>query len=137
MKIEEGTVVELNGDIAQVRVGKHSDCQNCGACPGSDAAIISLRNSIGAKQGQRVTFEVRETNTLRGAFMVFVLPLIFIFIGVFAGKIVGGLLGVSALTGQIIGGVLFLLIAIILIRLFDNSVRKKEKSMPEILKITK
>ncbi|MHC1684600.1 MAG: SoxR reducing system RseC family protein [Clostridiaceae bacterium] len=35
-------------------MGRHSDCKNCGACPGDNSVIIDVDNKIGAKIGQMV-----------------------------------------------------------------------------------
>lgn len=137
MKTEVGVVIEINGNLSEVRMGKHSDCKDCGACPGSDSAIITADNRIGAKPGQRVSVELQESNALKGAFVIFVLPLIIVFIGVIAGKELGGLLGVNELISECIGGAAFFVIVIVLIRLFDNFVAKKENSIPVILEIAK
>jgi len=137
MKTEEGVVIEVNGNLSEVRMGKHSDCKDCGACPGSDSAIITADNRIGAKPGQRVSVELQESNALIGAFVIFVLPLVFVFIGVIAGKELGGFLGINELISECIGGVAFFVAAIVLVRLFDNFVAKKGKSIPVILRISK
>jgi sigma-E factor negative regulatory protein RseC len=137
MKTEVGVVIEINGNLSEVRMGKHSDCKDCGACPGSDSAIITADNRIGAKPGQRVSVELQESNALKGAFVIFVLPLIIVFIGVIAGKELGGLLGVNELISECIGGTVFFVVVIVLIRLFDNFVAKKENSIPVILEIAK
>lgn len=137
MKTEEGIVIETDGNISKVRMGKHSNCKDCGACPGSDAAIITADNQIGAKLGQRVSVELQESNVLIGAFVVFILPLIFVFIGAITGKELGGLLGVNELISGFIGGAAFSIAVIFVIKLFDQFVAKKDKDIPVILKIAK
>lgn len=137
MKTEEGVVIKNDGNLSEVRMGKHSDCKDCGACPGNDSAIITADNRVGAKLGQRVSVELQESNTLKGAFMIFILPLIFVFIGAIAGKELGALLGVNELISECIGGAAFLIIVVFLIKLFDNFVGKKDKSIPAIVKIIK
>jgi len=63
MKDDEiGVVIELDGKIAKVRASRHSDCKNCGACPGDNAIVLNTRNPLSAKVGQLVTFEIQETN---------------------------------------------------------------------------
>ena len=89
MKTEQGLVLEVIKDVAKIKVGRHNDCKNSGACPGEDSVIISANNKVGAKPGQRVVFEVKEENVLMGAFVVFVLPLIAVFVGALLGNFVG------------------------------------------------
>ena len=77
MKIEEGTILSIEEDgLAEVKVGRHSDCMACGACPGAEHIVVKALNPIGAEVGQHVKFEVREVNIVIGAFVCFIMPLI-------------------------------------------------------------
>lgn len=51
---EVGYVVEQNDDITKIKLGRHSECKNCGACPGNNNLIVSVNNTIGAKVGDKV-----------------------------------------------------------------------------------
>ena len=135
MKTEQGLVIEVIDNIANIKVGRHSDCSNCGACPGSDSVIISANNKIGAKVGDKVTFEMREDNVLKGAFIVFVLPLIIAFIGVLLGGFIGKYMKFNINVSQIIGGITAFLLSMIFVKLFDRAATTSEKSKPEIISI--
>ena len=57
MKKEEvGYVIDTTNDIAKIKIGRHSDCKNCGSCPGNSTLILSAKNPIGAQIGQKVAF---------------------------------------------------------------------------------
>ena len=135
MKTEQGLVIEVIDDVAKIKVGRHSDCSNCGACPGNDSVIISANNKIGAKVGQRVDFEVKEVNVLIGAFVVFVLPLIAAFVGVLLGRLIGKYIGSNINVFQIVGGIIAFLLSMIFVKLFDKSATGSEKSQPTIIRI--
>lgn len=135
MEREEGLVLETEGRIAKIKVGRHSECKSCGACPGNDSAVITAKNDIGAVPGQRVIFEANEVNSLKGAFVVFVLPLIGVFLGAILGGRIGELLEYPVIPGRIIGGIIALILAAVFIKIFDRSVGRKEKSLPVIVKI--
>ena len=135
MKTEQGLVIEVIDNITKIKVGRHSDCSNCGACPGSDSVIISANNKIGAKVGDKVTFEMREDNVLKGAFIVFVLPLIIAFIGVLLGGFIGKYMKFNINVSQIIGGITAFLLSMIFVKLFDRAATTSEKSKPEIISI--
>lgn len=135
MKTEQGIVIEVIDNVAKIKVGRHSDCSNCGGCPGTDSIIISANNKIGATVGQRVVFDVKEVNVLRGAFIVFILPLIAIFIGVLVGGGIGKYIGSNIHIFQIAGGIIAFLLSIIFVKLFDKAATTSEKSKPEILRI--
>lgn len=135
MKTEQGLVIEVNNDVAKIKVGRHSDCKNCGACPGSDSIIISANNKIGAKPGERVSFEVKEANFLGATFIVFILPLIALFIGVMLGEVIGKSMGLSIPMFQVIGGIIALVLSIIIIRKVDKNAKLNKKSLPVIVRI--
>ncbi|EKQ57164.1 MULTISPECIES: SoxR reducing system RseC family protein [unclassified Clostridium] len=135
MKTEQGFVIEVIDDVAKIRVGRHSDCKNCGACPGNESIIITANNKIGAKPGQRVVFEVKETNFLWAAFIVFILPLIIIFVGAMLGGFLGEYAGQSITWSRIIGGIAAAIISFILVKKFDRVTEESGKSQPVIIKI--
>ena len=135
MQTGEGLVIEVSGDIAKIRAGRHNDCKNCGACPGNDAIVISAKNPIGAVQGQRVAFEVKEANAVKGIFIVFILPLILVFFGVMLGWLIGRLIGGYILTFEVIIGAIAFVSALIYIKFFEHSVNKTDKTFPVIVRI--
>lgn len=135
MKTEKGLVIEVIDNVAKIKVGRHNDCKNCGACPGSDSVIISANNKVGAKPGQRVAFQMKEVNILSAAFVVFILPLIAAVIGVLLGWVVGKYSGFNTHIFQIAGGIIAFLLSMIFVKLFDRSTTESEKSQPEIISI--
>ena len=135
MKTEEGLVVEVTGNVAKIKAGRHNDCKNCGACAGSNSIIICALNKKGAIPGQRVEFEVKETNALMAAFMVFMFPLISVLAGVLIGRYFGLVLGSSSTGFEVAGGIVTFILTLICIKLFNNHVNNNEKSQPTILKI--
>ena len=63
IKEEEGIIIEISKEnIAKVKVGRHNECKNCGACPGDNSVVIDAKNPIEAKIGQRIAFEMKDTN---------------------------------------------------------------------------
>lgn len=135
MKTEQGLVIEVSNNLAKIKVGRHNDCSNCGACPGNDSVIINANDKVGVKVGDRVAFEVKEVNVLRGAFIVFVLPLIAAFVGVLLGSFIGKYSESNINVFQITGGIIAFLLSMIFIKLFDRATTANEKSQPEIIRI--
>ncbi|WP_297421997.1 SoxR reducing system RseC family protein [Clostridium sp.] len=135
MKTEQGFIIEVIDDVAKIRVGRHSDCKNCGACPGNESIIITANNQIGAKPGQRVVFEVKEANVLRAAFIVFILPLIIIFVGAILGGFLGEYIGQGIIRSRVIGGIAAAIVSFILVKKFDKVTEESGKSQPIIIKI--
>jgi len=85
LREEEGLVIKVNDEegTVTVKVGKHEECSACGACAGSRQLTVEAVNELGAALGQRVRFSLQEQHMLKGAFIVFLLPLIFAGLGGF------------------------------------------------------
>lgn len=135
VKENDGVVIEVNGEMAKVKSSRHGDCKNCGACPGDNATVLDVQNPIGAKPGQRVIFEMKEVNMLKAAFVVYIMPLVAIFVGAVIGNWVGSKLERPVLAFQIVGGVIAFFIAVINVKIFDKSARTDKKMIPTITRI--
>ncbi|MDR2296409.1 MAG: SoxR reducing system RseC family protein [Clostridiales Family XIII bacterium] len=134
MRTEEGIVIEKAGDTARIRVGRHSECKSCGACPGNDAAIIRVKNPIGADAGQRVLFEAKETNALKGAFVVFLLPIAAAIAGAAIGALAGGASDRASLCA-IAGGSVAFALACLAVKGFDRFIGRREASLARIVRV--
>jgi sigma-E factor negative regulatory protein RseC len=135
MKTEEGIVVETSGNIAKIKAGRHNDCKNCGACAGTNSIIVCARNTEGAIPGQRVEFELKESNAVLAAFVVFMFPLIGVFMGVLLGSFIGSIVGNNPFVFELLGGILMFIVTIICIKYFNHYINNNEKAQPAILKI--
>ncbi len=131
MKQELGLVIQTDGNMAKVKVGRHSDCVACGACPSAQSIIIDAINKAGAKAGQRVRFEMQEQHVLTGAFVVFVLPLICAAVG----ALIGWQAGAGETTPIVVGAVVCFLASLIAVKMFDRNAARKQNLKPVIIEI--
>jgi len=106
----EGVVIGVIAEIAKVKINRHSDCSNCGLCPGEDAMVLDALNTLDTKPGQRVILEIKEKNILASIFKI------------------------ADILPMTIGGVVFGLLAILAIKRLDISLQSATE-MPEIVKI--
>ena len=134
-KQQEGIVLEVVGDMAKVKTSRHNDCENCGACPGNSAMVLEALNPVGAKPGQRVAIEVQEVNMLKAAFIVYILPLIAVFIGAVLGGMLAQRLGNESLWFQVTGGIVAFVLSVVYIKYFDSAARMDVKMQPVIVRI--
>ena len=136
VKEEEGIIIEISqNNIAKVKVGRHNECKNCGACPGDSSVVIEAKNLLGAKKGQRIAFVVKETNMLMAAFVVYIAPLILVTLGIIVGQVIAGKFGFSVRGFQIGGGILTFIVSIINIKIFDKYAHNNDKMQPVITQI--
>ena len=136
MKIEEGTILSIEEDgLAEVKVGRHSDCMACGACPGAEHIVVKALNPIGAEVGQHVKFEVREVNIVIGAFVCFIMPLIVAGLGAVAGHWIGLSQGMDAMQAAIVAVSSDFLSALSVVKLFDRSLTNDINAKPKIIEV--
>ncbi|MBN7772415.1 SoxR reducing system RseC family protein [Clostridium aminobutyricum] len=136
-KEEDGIIIETcKENMAKVKLGRHNDCKNCGACPGDNTLIIEAQNLIGAKSGQRVILEVKETNMLVAAFVVYIVPLLAILAGVMIGHEIAVKLGYSIQSFEIGGGIFAFLLSVLNIKVFDKFAHNSKKMQPTITRIS-
>lgn len=136
MKTEEGTVVSIldNGE-AEVKVGRHSDCIACGACPGAEHIVVKALNPVGAKVGQHVRFQMREINIVIGAFVCFIMPLLVCASGAIGAHYLALSHSYDTTQSSIIGGIIGFLVGVIGVKLFDRSLTHDVKAKPKITEI--
>ena len=135
MKQEQGIVLETEGSTAKVRVGRHEECGSCGACGGAKHVVVEAANPVDAKAGDKVRFEFREENVLTGAFVVFILPLLFGAVGAVIGHFVAPILDASGSLPYVLGALIFFLIALGVVKKFDRHAAKNQALKPVIVKI--
>ena len=136
MKIEEGTIVGINDNgLADVKVGRHSDCMACGACDGAQNIVVQALNPVGAEVGQHVKFEMRETNIVIGAFVCFVMPLLVAAAGVFIGHWIALSQGLNEINLEIAGGIIGFLLGAVGVKLFDRSLSNDANAKPKMVEV--
>ncbi len=94
--IEEiGIVTKADGIVANVIVQKRSACDGCkvrGVCEPSDEGMeIEALNPVQAKKGQKVKVSIKTQAYLKGAIIVYGIPLLAFVAGVILGKNIGEL----------------------------------------------
>lgn len=129
----EGIVIEVRGNLALVRPISNEIICSCG-CHDEDVkpVIIEAKNEINAAVGDQVILEAPEDGAVMAAFIVFILPFILIFLGIFAGNKMSEWLGINTTAAAVSGGILFLLGSVIIIRKYDKSASKNDKLAPVI-----
>lgn len=131
----QGVVIETNENIAKVKSNRHGDCKNCGACPGDNATVLEVQNPVGAKPGQRVVFELKEENMLKAAFVVYILPIIAIFLGSICGTWLAAKFGQPEKMFQIGGAIIAFILSVLYVKVFDRATNKNNKAKPIITRI--
>ena len=122
---ETGTVLVTDGITARVITNKTKSCKECGKAQagicGKQGAgmVMTVRNTLGAKQGDIVKLDIDRSTHIKAYLMIFVLPVLMLFIFSYAGVHlkVDGLDVVMGLTALAI----FLLVSVYMIKRIDRN----------------
>ncbi len=131
---EIGVVIETYEMGAKVSIIPQGSCNNCpasGFCNyiGKNKRIIEALNPINAKKGDKVKISISSKSALLSVFLVFVMPIVLTFLGIWIGSIF------NTTFTQTIGGIGGFAMGMILLKIIDKKVKKSVKFKPTIVEI--
>lgn len=146
MITENAIVVSIDNNQTWIETQRKSACGQCSANKGCGTSVLSkvignkltkikAINNINAQVGDEVVIGLNEQSLLKGAFVVYMLPLILLFLFSFIGQLVSDnlliqnnefLIILFAVTGFYLG--------MRKVKSFSTSIAKNEKYQPVILK---
>ncbi|EEG77707.1 SoxR reducing system RseC family protein [Dethiobacter alkaliphilus] len=125
-----GTVVDVKDDIAIVAVRRHETCSKCGGCgvavSGRGDNYIEAQNVVNAVVGQTVKVATDTSNVLKASFVVYIVPMLFLLLGIWLGQVIDGEFGVMA-RFDIVLGIIFLVGSYLVVRGYDKKMAAGEK----------
>ena len=106
------------------------DCHKCSGCgAATETLVLTVKNPVGAKEGDLVVIQSASGPVLAAAAMVYMVPLV-LFIG-------GYLLGENLWGAGPLAGVIAFVLSIVSAVLYDRLVAKKKKAEYTIIRIRK
>jgi len=135
-----GSVISLSGRTAYISIKHGNGCsEDHEGCPFKKSLIdtgkkdftITANNKINAGKGQYVEVSVSDKKLIGYAFIIFIFPLIMIFLGALGGYFIADILLAYNVVFPIMGGIVGFLCSLYVIRIID----KKSKNSYEITKI--
>ncbi len=143
---ETGVVVKVEGDCAWVETQRQTACGQCSAKKGCGTGILGeyfnrrsplleIRNAKDVMVGDRIVLGVSESGLITGSFVVYIVPLLAMFITALIGNHLANLFetGLSEPT-SILFGVLGFAAGVWFVRRFDRRVNAEGRFQPVILK---
>ena len=134
--VEKGIVADSKDGKIIVNLKRHPACGSCKACNMRDSRemALELENTIGAQKGQSVDIELDDLVILKGACLLYGVPLLGLGLGIFTGKIIADTVKTTFSTEIIsaLSGILFLSAALIAVRRYNLNNKKKYK--PRLIK---
>ncbi|NLJ84512.1 MAG: SoxR reducing system RseC family protein [Halanaerobiaceae bacterium] len=138
---EIGLVLENIGEEALVKITRHSLCSRCknkcqlaGNTHESAEMQISVKNPIGASKGDRVRIEMGEQSLVIASMIIYLIPLISLIAGYFAGINLFPAAGEGAGVGA---AIFFLALSFVLVNRIDKFLGRNQKYQPVIKAIVK
>ena len=83
-----GIVTSVANGTAQIHFLRGSACAHCGACltVGESEMEISLPNTLGAKEGDRVAVDLSPKRVVQASLLAYAVPLLLLIVGVLVGS---------------------------------------------------
>jgi len=134
--LECGLVVEAGEGMILVEAEAGSFCHGCAASSscamigGSKKRRIWMRDTLGARVGDMVTFYVPPRAVVAGSLILYALPVTMLGIGIFLGGRLGEWLDIEGEAAGLIGGAVGLIMSCILIFILTNRLKKKRAYEP-------
>lgn len=136
---EIGNLISRQGNMAQVIFTRHKSCKNCGICLQitEEEMQAEVVNDIGAEIGDNVLIGLEAETFLKAAFILYIIPLIFLFTGILGGNWISRYIygGNRETLISILGGVILLGLSYILVKRFENNASGTKTYKPHVIKV--
>jgi len=126
-----GVVIKVDGENAVVNIKRTSACGgSCNDCAGCETTEqqFEVINHVGAKVGQIVKIEMKDSYILFSAFLLYIIPLVMFFIGyavgysIFPNELAGGMFGL-----------LLLALSYVIIKMIDRKYIRNNKHRKAVI----
>jgi sigma-E factor negative regulatory protein RseC len=143
MATEEGIIIKVESGTAWVTTTKTSACEGCAAkssCTvlgGGKEMEVEAINDAGAQVGQKVVLHFQTSPLLKAAFLLYVIPILFLLLGAFIGDQAAPHFSIDPSTFSVIIGFIFFGISIKLVKSKGNKLARKDAYRPKVIRILK
>ncbi len=125
-----GIVTAITDGTARIRFLRGSACAHCGACltVGDSEMEISLPNTLGAKEGDRVAVDLSPKRVVQASLLAYAVPLLLLIGGVLLGSRYADWAGLAL-------GVAACGISYLILRVVEKSSAKNKRFQPCMTRI--
>ncbi len=146
MITENAIIVSIENDQTWIETQRKSTCGECSASKGCGTSVLSkvignklskmkAINNINAQVGDEVIVGLNEASLLKGAFVIYMLPLLFLFLFSFIGQYITQNIGIAnSELLVIVFAIMGFLLGMKKVKKFSASIEKNESYQPVILK---
>lgn len=132
---ESGVVVRTYGAKALIRMTRGNQCEGCNICKnlGQNHPEVEAENQISAQPGDCVDVEINPKHIVIHSLLLFIFPLVALFIGYFIGIHIDSGFAGSPESRGIVLAIAFLIGSFGLVKLYDSLFQKSQKQSAVIV----
>ena len=136
---EQGIVEEIRRTTAVIKVEKSASCKHCSekdSCSVSDRNMrIEVKNSLNAKEGDRVEVSVPEGTFIKLSLMVYIFPIVALMAGAFLGNFLSAQLNTDPSVTAAVTGAIFLAASFLGLKIYDRKKAIGDTYYPRMTRI--
>lgn len=139
---EEGIIVDVIDGKAVVKTQRSGMCSECSAVKschmeGEKDMMVEARNPVGAKIGQRVKISLASRSIIYASIIIYLVPLIFLFMGALAGRWIALYLNYSAREEffEVTIGTMSLVASFLILKVYNKKIEESSNFRPTITEI--
>jgi len=139
---ECGLVTEVSSGKVKVESAPDAGCASCaarGSCmTGAEQRVkaIWITNTLSAVKGDTVFYGVEEKGVVMGAMLLYLMPVLFLITGGIIAPQMSLFEGMDPELASAIGGVTFLVVSFLLIRVISGFFNRKDLFAPRLLEVS-
>jgi sigma-E factor negative regulatory protein RseC len=142
MTVERGIVEKVEPGWAWVKTKRSSACASCGSrhhclTQGADQMVVKAQNTAGAKKGDEVELFLSTKTKLKGTAIVYLLPVLGIFVGAFSAGPLSEALGLNPSLGMVIFTITGIVSAVFLMRYLADRMASRQTLSPLVKRVIK
>ncbi len=137
---EYGQIVQVKDDKAVIKINRSSACASCGACGiGSHKGemLLTIPNTLNGEVGDYAELELSSTQVLKASVIVYLIPLIALFVGIAGGFMLAPAFGMDPELLGAVSGIGLTVIAFLGIRAVEPRFKKNHSFSPKMVNIIK
>jgi sigma-E factor negative regulatory protein RseC len=140
MSAERGIVERVEQGWAWVKTKRSSACSSCASrhqclTQGNDQMVVKAQNTAGAKRGDEVELYLSSKTKLKGTAIVYLIPVLGIFVGAFSANPLSAAIGLNPSLGMAFFTLTGLVAAIFLMRYLANRMDSKQSLIPIVKRV--
>jgi sigma-E factor negative regulatory protein RseC len=140
MSAERGTVEKVEAGWAWVKTKRSSACSSCSSrshclTQGSDQMVVKAQNTAHAKKGDEVELYLSTKTKLTGTAIMYLIPVLGIFVGAFSANPLSEALGLNPSLGMALFTITGLVSAVFLMRYLASRMESKKALTPLVKRV--